>query len=144
MVMAFPPSGRGMSVARPQPQDTRKGVDCQFWIKGHCSRGASCAFKHDKVSGLPLHRAGTCVGGSDECLCAASIRSMFTVSFCQGPDCHLDGDGSCVESLLAVPSSMQGKALCWQPGRQLACRQHEGAASCLREAWQQALPAACV
>ena len=52
MVMAFPPSGRGMSVARPQPQDTRKGVDCQFWIKGHCGRGASCAFKHDKVSGL--------------------------------------------------------------------------------------------
>ena len=59
MVMAFPPSGRGMSLARPQPQDTRKGVDCQFWIKGHCGRGASCAFRHDKVSCLQLCPAST-------------------------------------------------------------------------------------
>ena len=61
MVMAFPPSGRGMSVARPQPQDTRKGVDCQFWIKGHCGRGASCAFQHitlgpaSKALLMPVH-----------------------------------------------------------------------------------------
>ena len=144
MVMAFPPSSRGTSAARPQPQDTRKGVDCQFWIKGHCGRGASCAFRHDKVSGLPLHRAGACIGGSDKCLRAASMRSMSTVSLCQGHDRRLDVGSSCVESLLAVQSSMQGEALCWQPGRQLACREHEGAASCIRDAWQQALPAACI